>query len=60
MTPIDSIPDSWERHMGDVIFCCSVYTLTIFNDKRTGKLSDFNLRQQFKNKFKDNNHPYFK
>ena len=60
MTPIDSIPDSWERHMRDVIFCCSVYGLTMFNDKKTGDLSGFTLRQQFKNKFKDNNYPFFK
>ena len=60
MTPIDGISDSWERYMRDVIFYCSVDALTMFNDKRTGNLSGFTLRQQFKNKFKDNNFPFFK
>lgn len=60
MTPIDGITDSWERNMTDAIFYCSAYALTTFNDKRTGNLSGFTLRQQFKNKFKDNNYPYFK
>ena len=52
MTPIDGLPDSWERNMRDVMFCCSVYALTMFNDKRTGNVSGYTLRQQFKNKFR--------
>lgn len=60
MTPIDGLPDSWERHMKDVMFCCSVYALTMFNDKRTGNLSGFTLRTQYKNKFRDTNYSSFK
>lgn len=60
MTPIDGISDSWERNMTDVMFYCSVYMLATFNDKKTGNLSGFTLRQQFKNKFRDNNYPFCK
>lgn len=60
MTPIDGLPDSWEKHMRDVMFCCSVYALTMFNDKRTGNLSGLTLRTQYKNKFRDMNYPSFK